>query len=83
MSLQKIIASIKKLAEAKIFDVRLYNIEWDTDDELVDLPNDLFFNLEANSEEEAISQAIEQASDQSGYLIINTESDADEVTEDR
>lgn len=83
MSLHKIIANIKKLAEAKIFDIRLYNIEWDTDGEPVDLPNDLFFNLEAGSEEEAVSKAIEQASDQSGYLIINTESDVDEITEDR
>jgi len=68
-------ASIKT-AEEQIYHVALDNIEWDTDDDEVNLPSHLTGKTRASSEEEAIERIIERASDNYDYLIFDAEAKA-------
>lgn len=71
----KIDKNLKKLAESKVFQVILDNIEWETDneEEASNLPNRYGWKLRASSEDEAVSKALENTSDLFDYLIISSD----------
>lgn len=86
MSLQKIVASLKKLAETNIYKVYLYDLNWDIPEDEDDpqgdfdeisnnLPNKFTFkSIKAGSEEEAVQKAVNALSNEFDITLNNVES---------
>lgn len=75
----KVLDSFLKEAKVQLFEILLYNIEWEISEQEakeldLPLPNKVFIKVKADSKDEAISKAVEEASDQYSYLISDTKS---------